>query len=79
MPLAKLSSKGQVVLPKEVRENLGIGPGTTLRVTVQDGRIILDPLTTPVIDRLCGKFAGEDLLRALEAEHQEELLREAGS
>jgi len=79
MPRAKLSSKGQVVLPKKVREMLGIGPGTTLRVTVQDGRIILDPLTTPVIDRLHGKFAGEDLLRALEAEHQEELLREAGS
>lgn len=79
MPLAKLSSKGQVVLPKEVRDILRIGPGTTLRVTVHDGRIILDPLTTPVIDRLYGKFAGEDVLRALEAEHQEELLREAGS
>ncbi len=79
MPVAKLSSKGQVVLPKEVREALGLGPGTTLRVTVQDRRIILDPLTTPVIDRLYAKFAGEDLLRALEAEHQEELLREARS
>lgn len=79
MPFSKLSSKGQVVVPKEIREIVGIGPGTTLRITVHDGKIILDPVTAPVIDRLHGKFAGEDLIPALESEHRHELAREAGS
>ncbi len=27
MPIVKTSSKGQIVIPKEIREKLGIGPG----------------------------------------------------
>ncbi|MGA3115301.1 MAG: AbrB/MazE/SpoVT family DNA-binding domain-containing protein [Syntrophobacteraceae bacterium] len=27
MPIVKTSSKGQIVIPKHIREKLGIGPG----------------------------------------------------
>jgi len=40
---AILSSKGQVTLPKDVREALGLEPNDTLMLTVDDGRLILTP------------------------------------
>ncbi len=37
-----LSSKGQVVLPKEVRDKLGLGPGDNLLVRLEDEHIVLE-------------------------------------
>ncbi|HEX4953114.1 MAG TPA: AbrB/MazE/SpoVT family DNA-binding domain-containing protein [Thermoanaerobaculia bacterium] len=36
-----LSSKGQLVLPKPVRDKLGAGPGTTILLVEREGRIEL--------------------------------------
>lgn len=38
---ANLSSKGQLVLPKAVRERLGAGPGTKIVLVEREGRIEL--------------------------------------
>ncbi len=72
MPITKLSSKGQIVLPKEVREKLGIQPGATLRVVVSGGKIEIEPLPKKLIDRLYGRFSGNKLVKALEDEHARE-------
>ena len=56
--MATLSTKGQLVIPADVREALGIGPGTKVVLTVEDGRIILRPITAKLIDDLRGRFAG---------------------
>lgn len=76
MSLVKLSSKGQLVLPKGIREALGLGPGTILKITCRDQKILLEPITTSIIDRLYGKFADTELLTDLEAEHRREMRRE---
>ncbi len=39
--IVKISSKGQIVIPKEVRERLGIKAGGKLAVIVRDDEIIL--------------------------------------
>ena len=39
-----MSSKGQVVIPKELREKLGIRPGNRLRIYDQDGKIIIETM-----------------------------------
>jgi len=42
-----VSKKGQVVIPKPIRDQLGLAPGTILKVHVEGKRIILEPLTEP--------------------------------
>jgi AbrB family looped-hinge helix DNA binding protein len=76
MALVTLSSKGQLVLPKEIRDALGLTPGTTLRITSKGRKILLEPVTTSMIERLYGKFSGEKLLTDLETDHRQEILRE---
>lgn len=44
-----LSSKNQIVVPKEAREALRLKPGDKIRVIVLDGRVILQrPIKDPV-------------------------------
>ena len=40
---AVVSSKGQMVIPAAIREELGIGPGTRVGLRVEGGRVILAP------------------------------------
>lgn len=44
MTIVKISPKYQVVIPKEVREALGLKPGEKLRVFPCNGRIELVPV-----------------------------------
>ncbi len=41
--VTKVSTKGQVVLPSQVRNRLGIQPGDPLDVQIEDERIVLVP------------------------------------
>jgi AbrB family looped-hinge helix DNA binding protein len=41
--LAKLSTKGQLVIPAKIREELGIAPGTQFAIYQINGRLVLDP------------------------------------
>jgi len=41
MAEATLSSKNQIVIPKEAREALGLNPGDKLLVTVHNGKIMV--------------------------------------
>jgi len=72
--LARLSSKGQLVIPLTVRRDLNLAPGTQFRVQVVEQKIILEPVAAASpIDALYGRFAGHDLLGDLEREHQREI------
>lgn len=42
---ATVSSKGQLTIPKSVREQLGIEPGTRVLVTLCDGKVELEPVS----------------------------------
>ncbi len=42
-----VSKKGQVVIPKDVRERLNLTPGTVLYVQVKDKKVILEPVKRP--------------------------------
>ena len=51
MPTATLTTKGQVTIPKEVRDRLGVETGDRLSFVVQeDGTVIVKPITRHVRD-----------------------------
>lgn len=62
MPIAttKVSRNGQVVIPKEIREKLGLQPGDSLIAAEVGGRIVLSPARREAIrqefDRLTREF-----------------------
>ncbi len=39
---ARVSTKAQLVLPKKVREKLGVGPGDLVRFVERDGAIVIE-------------------------------------
>ncbi len=47
----KLSSKGQVVIPEEIRERLGLKPGTQFIVLGDRDTVILKTISAPAIEQ----------------------------
>ena len=41
-PVSKLTSKAQTVIPKSVREKLGLKPGDFLRYVIQGERVVIE-------------------------------------
>lgn len=73
----KLSTKGQLVIPKPIRDALGLEPGTTFDIRLTDeGKLILDPILDSPIEALYGKYADADFLTDLESEHRKEMARD---
>ena len=83
----KLSSKGQVIIPKAVRDARGWEEGTELIVEERDDGVLLRPLMPPkryTVDDLYGilKYDGppksiEDMNRAIDLEMQERWKRKS--
>ena len=76
MPMTRVSVKGQVVIPKTVRETLGLRPGARLVVDTEGDRIVLTPVPKQIGNRLFGRYQGVDLLADLKDEHTRERARE---
>ena len=53
---ATVAERGQITLPKAVRDALGLTKGTQLRVELDGGRIILRKNVDDAISRARGRF-----------------------
>jgi AbrB family looped-hinge helix DNA binding protein len=73
MMTTKISAKGQLVIPKEVRKKFDIEPGTFFEIRIEKDNIVLIPMKKGPLDNLYGKFAGENILVELEREHADEI------
>jgi AbrB family looped-hinge helix DNA binding protein len=71
---ATFTSKGQLVIPAELRRKHGIQAGTKVQfLEDQFGRIVLQPITEEYINRVMGCLAGgPDYLAIWEREHRTE-------
>jgi AbrB family looped-hinge helix DNA binding protein len=74
--LDRLSSKGQVVIPKPIREALRLAAGTRFDLQLHEGKIVLEPLPESTFEALYGKYADSDLLTGLEENHQHHVIEE---
>lgn len=74
--LTRLSSKGQLIIPRAVRQALGLRAGTQFHIRLTEGKILLEPITPSPIAALYGKYPDADFLAELEAEHRQEMMDE---
>lgn len=80
MTMSIVSAKGWVVIPKEIRERLGLKKGSRVRFVEYGGvlRVIPEPEDPlDAIEELYGMFAdGPSMTEALLREHAEEIEKE---
>ena len=66
-----VSSKGQLVIPAELRQELGIEAGTRIAIQRKDNQLILQPITDEFIKSLVGCCkGGPSMVEAREREHR---------
>jgi AbrB family looped-hinge helix DNA binding protein len=66
----RVRPKGQVVIPKELRERLGILPGSEVVFDEADGAVPVMPLRRA--EGLRGRFAGSGMAARLESDWRSE-------
>ena len=71
----RVGPKGQVVIPKKIRDELGIRPGDEVRFWREGEHVALAPVRSR--RPLRGRFADSDLLGVLAAERAAERARDA--
>lgn len=77
MPIVKTSSKGQIVIPIEIRKKLGIKPGQRVNLTVVDDKVFITPMPEDPIKALRGILKGKpSMAQALVEERKQEVKRE---
>lgn len=76
MATATLTSKGQMTLPKSVRDDLKIRPGDKVDIVKEGGRYVLKPRNVRAVD-LAGFLGRPPSGRNLTIEEMDEALGEA--
>jgi bifunctional DNA-binding transcriptional regulator/antitoxin component of YhaV-PrlF toxin-antitoxin module len=75
----QIGPQGRLVVPVELRRELGFTPGETLVARIEEGRLVLEKPAN-VLRRLRSRFAkvpaGVDLAGELIAERRQEAMRE---
>jgi len=67
---AKVAERGQVTIPKPLRDRLGIGPGTILEFREEEGRLVVVKVATlDPVDQAYGRLGQgrrtEEIMRQL--------------
>ncbi|MBI4589785.1 MAG: AbrB/MazE/SpoVT family DNA-binding domain-containing protein [Candidatus Rokubacteria bacterium] len=86
METARVTSKGQLVVPSRLRRKYGIKPGTKICFIERDSEILFQPVTREYIRSVCGllkseTFVTQELLkeRARDKEREEAELEKLGA
>jgi len=74
MQTARMSSKGQIVIPKRIRDKVGLKPGSLVEVKIADEHIELIPLPEDPVKTLRGSLKSQKSLAGqLIKEHRREV------
>ena len=72
MIITKVTSKGRVTIPKEVRERLGVHPGEEVGLEEKEGLLVVSKVVTrSPFDKWVGK------LKHLDGQRSDDLVQEA--
>jgi AbrB family looped-hinge helix DNA binding protein len=64
--IAKILKKGQIIIPKEIREKIGITPGDRVEVKVVKSDILISPFREKYTEEAKGVIKGRLSLKELE-------------
>ncbi len=56
-----LAERGQIVIPKEARDALGLKPGSKLQLRIEDGRLLIEKKVQLDLSRWVGKGVDDGL------------------
>lgn len=73
--VSNVSTKGQIVIPAAIREEMGLVPGTRVAIERQGDTIVLRPVTEAFIRSLRGCFRGAGLEELRERLHRDDKYR----
>jgi AbrB family looped-hinge helix DNA binding protein len=59
MEPAKITTRGQITIPLEIRRKLGVKDGDEVVFLEQDGRIVMENSINPALKEVQAAFAGE--------------------
>ena len=78
MTVAQISPKGQILIPKRIREKYGVKPGGKVHILENPDGIIIRPAPEDPIETACGFLEGDfSLTEDLSRERHEEQEHEA--
>lgn len=69
---SQVSTKGQMVIPAELRDALHLKPGTRVALQREGDTIILQPITDDFIDSIPGSLRGPSLGDLRERQHRDD-------
>jgi AbrB family looped-hinge helix DNA binding protein len=67
---SRVSTKGQVVIPAELRQTLGLRSGTRIALQLEGNAILLQPITEDFIDSIPGSLKGPSLGAVRDRDHR---------
>jgi AbrB family looped-hinge helix DNA binding protein len=79
---ATVSSKGQITLPRFVREALGLKAGSMVSLTLEEGEVRLRPAPAGTAHRLAGslrRYARPGTVKSIRAHVKKEVARAAAA
>ena len=56
-----LADRGQIVIPKEARDALGLKPGARLQISIEAGRLVIEKKVQLDLSRWVGKAVDDGL------------------
>jgi len=69
---SQLSTKGQIVIPAEIRETMKLEPGTQIALEIEGDTLVMRPITAEFIRSLRGAARGGGLGALREREHRKD-------
>lgn len=73
MSVVQISIKGQILIPKRIREKYGVKPGSRVQIFEEPGGIVIKPAPEDPIAAACGFLEGDfSLTEDLVQEHRQE-------
>ena len=59
MTVVQVSQKGQILIPKAIRQRQGVKPGSRVQILEQPGGMLIKPAPEDPIDAACGFLDGD--------------------